>query len=278
MTRAVKRKVNRIDARLTALKTEGRKAFLTYLVAGYPDAEVSLAHMRCLARSGIDIIEVGYPFSDPILDGQTIQAINAKAVSAGESLARTLDLCGIFRADDKTTPLILMGYANPIAVMGYASFARRAAAAGVDGLIVGDMPLREAGPLLTELGAAGLYFIPLSAPTLPEREFAATQPGLGGFLYCIPVVGPTGGPAATDQETKDAVKRSRTATTLPVIVGFGIKSPAAAAAAARYGDGVVVASALLERLEAIRQNQRPAKVLDTLSREIGAYRRAIDQA
>jgi tryptophan synthase alpha chain len=277
MTRTVKQ-ANRIDARLAALKTAGRKAFLTYLVAGYPDAGASLAHMRCLVRSGIDIIEVGYPFSDPILDGHTIQAINRKAVSAGENLARTLDLCRTFRAGDNTTPLILMGYANPIATMGYPSFARRAAAAGIDGLIVCDMPLREAAPLLSELGAAGLCFIPLSAPTLPEREFAATAPGVGGFLYCIPVVGPTGGPSATEQETKNAVQRSRAATTLPVVVGFGIKSPAAAAAAARYSDGVVVASALLQRLQAISQNQRPAKVLDTLSQEIAAYRHAIDQA
>jgi tryptophan synthase alpha chain len=271
-------KSNRIDRRLAAAKRKGRKAFVSYLVAGYPDPETSLAHMRCMVQSGIDMIEVGYPFSDPILDGSTIQTINRKAVTAGESLARTLDLCAAFRADDDTTPLILMGYANPIAVMGYGIFARRAAAAGIDGVIIGDMPLREAEPLLDELAAAGLYFIPLSAPTLPDREFASDRPGVGGFLYCIPVVGPTGGPSASEQETKAAVDRSRAASALPVIVGFGIKSPDAAAAAAIHSDGVVVASALLEQWEAIRLYAKPDKAFGALSSAFAAYRHAIDQA
>ncbi len=271
-------KPNRIDQCLAALDRAGRKAFVSYLVAGYPDPETSLAHMRCMVQSGIDMIEVGYPFSDPILDGSTIQAINRKAVAAGENLARTLDLCAAFRGEDGKTPLILMGYANPIAVMGYRDFARRAAAAGIDGVIIGDMPLREAEPLLGELAAAGIYFIPLSAPALPEREFASVRPGVGGFLYCIPVVGPTGGPSANDKETEAAVERSRAATALPVIVGFGIKSPDAAAAAATHSDGVVVASALLEQWEAIRLYAKADKAFAALSNAFAAYRQAINHA
>ena len=277
MTQGERRR-NRIDVRLAELAAQGKKAFLTYLVGGHPDEDSSLAQMRCLVRSGIDILEVGYPFSDPILDGPIIQSINRKAVSAGASLARTIDLCAAFRAAENRTSLILMGYANPIAVLGYGAFARRAAEAGVDGAIVADMPLREAGPLLAELSAVGLYFIPLAAPTLPAREFAAELRGVGGFLYCIPVVGPTGGPSATDEETARAVARCRSATSLPVIVGFGIKSPAATASAARCGDGVVVASALLERFESVRRNRGLIKALKVLSGEISAYRQAIDTA
>jgi len=267
---------NRLDARFAELRRQGRKAFGAYLVAGYLDTEGSLAHMRCMVDAGVDIIELGYPFSDPILDGPVIQAMNAKAVSAGGSLARTLDICAAYRRDDDLTPLVLMGYANPIAAMGYADFARRAATAGVDSVIVGDMPLREAAPLAAELGAARLYFIPLAAPTLPAREFASGLPGVGGFLYCIPVIGPTGGPSATEQETQKAVERCRAAVSLPIIVGFGVKSPAAAKASARYGDGVVVASVLLERLEAICQSLVLTQALQVLSGEIAAFRRAID--
>lgn len=267
---------NRLDAQLAELKRQGRKAFGAYLVAGYLDKQGSLAHMRCMAGAGVDFIEVGYPFSDPILDGAVIQAMNAKAVSTGGSLSRTLELCVAFRADDDATPLVLMGYANPIATMGYAAFARRAAAAGVDAVIVGDMPLREAAPLAAALGAARLYFIPLAAPTLPAEEFASPLPGVGGFLYCIPVIGPTGGPSASERETRKAVERCRDATSLPIVVGFGIKSPAAAKTTACYGDGVVVASVLLERLDANCQNIGLNEALKTLSTEMAAYRRAID--
>lgn len=269
--------VNRIDTRLSDLKRRGRKAFVTYLVAGYPDAATSLKQMRCLVASGIDMIEVGYPFSDPILDGATIQSLNRRAVAAGGSLSRTLDLCSAFRREDTRTPLILMGYANPLAAMGYAAFSRRAARAGVDGVIVGDMPLREAKPLADELRAVHLHFIPLSAPGLAAQDYAADVPGVGGFLYCIPVSGPTGGPSANNRQTRASVARCRAASSLPVIVGFGVKTPAAAAAAARASNGVVVASALLDRLESIRAGIRKGDALASFGKEIAEYRRAIDQ-
>jgi tryptophan synthase alpha chain len=246
------RTANRIDACLSRLKRGGAKAFVTYLVAGYPDQATSLEQMRCLVASGIDMIEVGFPFSDPILDGATIQALNRRAVSAGGSLSRTLALCAEFRKADKRTPVILMGYSNPLAAMGYPTFAHRAASAGVDGVIVADMPLREAKPLLDGL---------------PAKEFAAEVPGVGGFLYCIPVSGPTGGPSATNRQTRAAVARCRAASALPIIVGFGIKTPAAAAAAARTGNGV---------LEGIRRNGKEGDVFGILAKEIAAYRYAID--
>jgi tryptophan synthase alpha chain len=267
---------NRLDARLAELRRRGRKAFGAYLVAGFLDRNESLAHMRCMAVAGVDFIEVGYPFSDPILDGPVIQRMNAKAVSGGGSLSRTLDLCAAYRCADDVTPIVLMGYANPLAAMGYAGFARRAEAAGVDAIIVGDMPLREAASLAAELGAAGLHFIPLAAPTLPEQEFALRLPGVGGFLYCIPVIGPTGGLSATEAETQKAVERCRAATSLPIIVGFGVKTPAAARTTARCGDGVVVASILLERLEALCRSLGVNQALEVLSGEIAAYRRTID--
>jgi tryptophan synthase alpha chain len=267
---------SRLDARLAELRRRGRKAFGAYLVAGFLDTNWSLAHMRCMAGAGVDFIEVGYPFRDPILDGPVIQEMNARAVSAGGSLSRTLDLCAAFRSADDATPIVLMGYANPLVTMGYADFARRAAAAGVDAIIVGDMPLRESAPLAAELGAAGLYFVPLAAPTLPAQEFAPRLMGVGGFLYCIPVIGPTGGPSATEVETRKAVERCRAATSLPIVVGFGVKTPAAARTTAQHGDGVVVASALLERLEALCRSLGVSQALEVLSGEIAAYRRTID--
>ena len=200
---------NRIDARLAELRRQQRKAFATYLVADYLDADGTLAHMRLLARGGVDVIEVGYPFSDPILDGAVIQAMNRKAVAAGGTLARTIDLCAAFRADDHSTPLILMGYANPIATMGYGEFARRAAAAGVDGVIIGDMPLREAAPLAAELSATGLRFIPLAAPTLPAQEFVSGAPRRGRvpLLYS----GHRADRRAVRDRTRDEDRRSNAA-------------------------------------------------------------------
>ena len=268
---------NRIDARLAECRRRGRKAFVTYLVAGYPDAEASLDQMHCLVASGIDMIEVGYPFSDPILDGPTIQSLNRRAVAAGGNLARTLELCAAFRLADQRTPLILMGYANPLVAMGYPAFARKASTAGVDGVIVGDMPLREARPLANALRSVGMHFIPLSAPGLAPEDFATAMPGVGGFLYCIPVAGPTGGPSANARETRNAVARARAATALPIVVGFGVKTPAAAAAAARTGNGVVVASALLDRLEKMRADPKGGDALAAFGKEIAAYRNAIDR-
>lgn len=265
----------RIDALFGRLKAADRKAFVTFLVACDPDFDESLATMHAVVAAGIDLIELGYPFSDPILDGATIQRSNRRGLAAGGSLARALDLVAAFRQQDGTTPVILMGYSNPIVVMGETEFARRAAEAGVDGLIAADMPLREADVLLEALARHGLAMIPLSAPTLEVADFIE-RPGVGGFHYCIPLVGPTGGPSATIEETRAAVGRCRAVTALPVLVGFGIKTPEAAAATAATCDGAVVASALIEGVVSDPANTSRNTRIAAFGRDIRRFRAAID--
>ena len=266
------KRIDALFARLTATK---RKALVTFLVGCDPDFAESLATMHAFVESGIDLIELGYPFSDPILDGATIQRANRRGLDSGGHLARTLELVAAFRQTDQTTPIILMGYSNPILAMGYAEFTRRAAEAGVDGVIAADMPLREAGEFLDHLAAAGMVMIPLAAPTLDEADFAL-RPGVGGFLYCIPVVGPTGGPSASLDATRQAVERCRKATTLPILVGFGIKTPEAAADTASVADGSVVASALIDIVRNLPPESGSSERIRTYRESITAFRSAID--
>ena len=272
----VTRAQNRIDRMFARLKAERRSAFATYTVACDPSFEDSLERLRLLAGNGIDLLEIGHPFSDPILDGATIQTANRRALDAGGSLPRTLDLCAAFRTGDDTTPIVLMGYANPILAMGYEAFAARASAAGVDGLIVADMPLREAEPLLKVLGRHGLVMIPLAAPSLPAEDFVSGRKGVGGFLYCIPVVGPTGGPSASIEAIGEAVARCRAVSRLPVMVGFGVKTPEMAAAVAGVADGVIVATALIDRFEAMRGSEDGEAFGRSAARLVSDYRAAID--
>lgn len=264
---------NRIDVMFDRLKAEGRKALVTFAVADDPDREESLAALHAFVASGIDLIELGYPFSDPILDGATIQRANRRALEGGGNLAAALDLVAAFRQTDTTTPIILMGYSNPLVAMGYEAFASRAAAAGVDGIIAADMPLREADDLLAQLDKNGLVMVALSAPTLDAADFSA-RPGVGGFLYCIPVVGSTGGPSASIETISGAVERLRPLTKLPVLVGFGIKTPQAAAQTAAVADGAIVASALIEEVHS--KNPDRTSRLAAYARLIGDYRQALD--
>ncbi|MDT0682407.1 tryptophan synthase subunit alpha [Roseicyclus sp. F158] len=257
------------------LSRTSRKAFVTYTVACDPDFDASLARMHAFVASGIDMIEIGHPFSDPILDGLAIQAANRRALAAGGNLERTFALCAAFRETDSETPLVLMGYANPIAAMGYQSFAAGAAEAGIDALIAGDFPLREAKPLLDALAEHGLKMILMAAPTLDEADFTSDHPAVGGFLYCIPVVGPTGGPSASTEAIADSVERCRAASPLPVMVGFGIKTPDKAAAVGQIADGVIVASAMIESFAAYLENGKEG-FLDFVGNEVQAYRQAID--
>jgi tryptophan synthase alpha chain len=267
---------NRIDQMFHRLKSEGRHAFATFTLSCDPSFDESLERMRLLVRNGIDLLEIGHPFSDPILDGATIQTANRRALAAGGSLSRTLELCAAFRADDDVTPIVLMGYANPIVTMGYEAFATRAAAAGIDGLIAADLPLREATPLLEAFVREGLFFIPLAAPTVATEDFTSRHAGVGGFLYCIPVVGPTGGPSASMEAISEAVARCRLVSGLPVMVGFGVKTPQMAASVAEIADGVVVASVLIEAFEGMR-TELGRKALETSAgRLIQEYRRAVD--
>lgn len=267
---------NRIGEMFGRLRSKGRRAFATFTLSCDPSFDESLARMRLLVRNGIDLLEIGHPFSDPILDGATIQTANRRALAAGGNLARTLELCAAFRADDDVTPIVLMGYANPIVTMGYDTFAARAAAAGIDGLIAADLPLREAKPLLDAFVREGLLFIPLAAPTVATEDFTSGHAGVGGFLYCIPVVGPTGGPSASMEAISEAVGRCRLVSGLPVMVGFGVKTPQMAASVAEIADGVVVASVLIEAFEGMRTALGRKAFETSAGRLVLDYRLAVD--
>ena len=278
MAKRIPKPINRIDTMFERLREENRKAFVTFTVASDPSFEESLERLNIFVASGIDLIEIGHPFSDPILDGATIQKANSRALAAGGNLRRTLDLCRAFRKTDDRTPLVLMGYSNPLVTMGYERFAEAAAAAGIDGLIAADFPLREADDLIRALAKHGLYMIPLAAPTLEALDFAVEKPGIGGFLYCIPVIGPTGGPSASKEVIAEAVQRCRRQSSLPIMVGFGVKTPQLAADVAKVADGVIVATALIDQfLEIKRELQSGSGDFNCRAAvKIKSYRDAID--
>jgi len=257
--------VARIDARFAALARENRAAFVAYIMAGDPDAETSLAILEGLPAAGADIIELGIPFSDPMADGPSIQRAAIQALKAGMTPRGVLDLARRFRERDAATPIILMGYLNPLLTHGLAAFARDAAAAGVDGLIVVDCPPEEADPLTDALEAEDLALIRLAAPTTDDARLAVVVRRTSGFVYYVSVAGVTGAKEADAEAVAPAVARVRAASGLPVAVGFGIRTPARAAEVARVADGAVVGSALVDQIaEAIAQNRDPVpKVLDT---------------
>jgi tryptophan synthase alpha chain len=257
--------VARLDARFAELKHEGRAGFVAYVMAGDPDAEASLAVLKGLPAAGADIIELGFPFSDPMADGPAIQRAALRALSAGITLAGTLTLARRFRETDEATPLVLMGYMNPLLAYGLSAFAKDAAAAGADGVIVVDCPPEEAEPVLAAFDPAGLALIRLATPTTDDVRLPTVVKRTSGFVYYVSVAGVTGVKAADAETVAPAVARVRAASGLPVAVGFGIRSPAQAAAVARVADAAVVGSALVEAgAEAVAQNRDPvAKVLET---------------
>jgi tryptophan synthase alpha chain len=240
--------VSRIAARFAKLREEGRAGLVAYLTAGDPDPETAAALFRGLPEAGADLIEIGMPFSDPMADGPLIQAAGQRALKAGQTLRKTLALVRDLRRDDGETPLVLMGYYNPIYRHGAEAFARDAAAAGVDGVIVVDLPPEEDAELTLPARAAGLDFVRLATPTSDDRRLPKILEGAGGFLYYVAIAGITGTRAADTQAVAQAVGRLRRFTRLPVAVGFGIKNPVQAAAVARAADAAVVGSALVARL------------------------------
>jgi tryptophan synthase alpha chain len=260
--------VGRIDDRFAALRREGRAAFVAYVMAGDPDAETSLAILKGLPAAGADLIELGMPFSDPMADGPPIQRAALRALSRGMTVDGVLELAARFRGADAATPMVLMGYLNPIRNCGYLAFAATAAAAGVDGLIVVDCPPEEAGPLADALENQDLALIRLATPTTDAARLAVVARRTRGFLYYVSVAGVTGAAPADAQVIAPAVARARAACGLPVAVGFGIRDPQRAAAVARVADAVVVGSALVDCIgEAIAQNRDPvSKLLDTAAR------------
>jgi tryptophan synthase alpha chain len=246
----------RIDARFAALKAEGRAAFVAYVMAGDPDAATAAKILEGLPAAGADLIELGFPFSDPMAEGPPIQRAAQRALKNGMTLQGTLDLARGFRAGDATTPLILMGYMNLIVTRGIEAFARDAADAGVDGVIVVDCPPEEAGPLADALDAASVSLIRLATPTSDDARLKTIVRRTSGFVYYVSVAGVTGVKEADAVEVAPQVARVRAASGLPVAVGFGIKTPERAAAIARVADAAVVGSALVDEIaEAVEMNE-----------------------
>lgn len=239
---------NRIDARFAALKAEDRAGLVTFFTAGDPDYDTSLALLKALPAAGADIIELGVPFTDPMADGPAIQLAAQRALKAGMKVGRVLDLVRAFRRDDAATPIILMGYYNPIYAYGVERFVTEAAAAGVDGLIVVDLPPEEAEELTGPMRANGMAFIALTAPTTDDARLPVVLAQAAGFVYYVSITGITGTASASEDAVAQAVARLRGATTLPLAVGFGIRTPDQAAAIARHADAAVVGSALVQRL------------------------------
>ncbi|MBP6546664.1 MAG: tryptophan synthase subunit alpha [Phenylobacterium sp.] len=240
----------RIDARFAALKAENRAAFVAYIMAGDPDYDRGLEILKGLPAAGADLIEVGFPFSDPMAEGPPIQRAALRALDSGMTLSKTLAMIAEFRKGDQTTPIILMGYANPLINRGFQTFAQDAAAAGADGLIVVDIPPEEADPLADALDAENLSLLLLSTPTSDDARLKVIARRTSGFAYYVSVAGVTGVKEADAAAVAPHVARVRAAGGLPVCVGFGIKTPERAEAVARVADGVVVGSALVEEIAA----------------------------
>jgi tryptophan synthase alpha chain len=254
---------DRLAARFATCRAEGRAALVTFVTAGDPDANGSAQVLRALVAGGADVLELGMPFTDPMADGPAIQAGNIRSLGAGMTLRETLALVRGFRAEDSATPIVLMGYMNPVHAYGIDRFAADAASAGVDGLIVVDVPPEEADELLGAFRAHGLHLIRLATPTTDAARLPRVLEGASGFLYYVAVAGVTGTASAEDASIAEAVARLKAATDLPVAVGFGIRTPAQAAAVARAADGVVVGSAIVAMIgeaAAARANDLPERI------------------
>ena len=236
----------RIDTRFAKLGAEGRAALVTFVMAGDPDPGTSLAIIKALPAAGADLIEIGMPFTDPMADGPAVQAAGLRALAAGETLAGTLKLVREFRADDQSTPIILMGYYNPIYIYGVDRFLVDAKSAGIDGLIVVDLPPEEDDELCKPALAAGLNFIRLATPTTDDARLPKVLTNTSGFVYYVSIAGITGAATPDFGKVATAVARIKSHTNLPVAVGFGVKTAADAAAIAAGADGVVVGSTLVD--------------------------------
>ncbi|MEH6719227.1 MAG: tryptophan synthase subunit alpha [Aurantimonas endophytica] len=240
----------RIEDRFRSLAEEGRPALVTFVMAGDPDHETALSIVRALPAAGADIIELGMPFSDPMADGKAIQKAGLRALQAGESLRKTLALVRAFRETDTTTPIILMGYFNPIYIYGVEPFVEAALEAGVDGLIVVDLPPEMDDELCLPALSKGLNFIRLATPTTDDKRLPAVLKNTSGFVYYVSITGITGAAAPDAGKVSAAVERIKRHTDLPVCVGFGVRSADQAREIGRAADGVVVGSAIVDVIEA----------------------------
>jgi len=240
--------VSRLKDKFAALKKEGRAAFVPFITAGDPDMETSFAILESLPAAGADVIELGLPFTDPMADGPAVQASSVRALKAGASTAKVLKMVEKFRKKDKSTPIVLMGYYNPVHAYGTAKFVKDVAQAGVDGLIVVDLPMEEDEVLRVPAKAQGVDLIRFVTPTTDDARLKRIVADASGYLYYVSVAGVTGTKAVPEEEVRAALTRIRAATNLPCAVGFGIRSPEQAAGIARIADGVVVGSAIVGRV------------------------------
>jgi tryptophan synthase alpha chain len=240
--------MTRIDAKFAELHTAGKKAFVAYVMAGDPNYNTSLEIVRGLPAAGVDIIELGIPFTDPMADGPTIQLAGQRALEAGQTLEKTLQIAREFRKTDVATPIVLMGYYNPIYSRGVDRFLKDAVAAGIDGLIIVDLPPEEDSELCIPAQAAGINFIRLATPTTDDTRLPKVLQNTSGFVYYVSITGITGAAAAQAVDVAPEVARIKSKTDLPVIVGFGVRTPDTAQEIAAVADGTVVGSAIVERI------------------------------
>ena len=250
--------MTRIDKKFAALRAENKKAFVAYVMAGDPDYDTSLEIVKGLPGAGVDIIELGMPFTDPMADGPTIQLAGQRALAAGQTLQKTLDMAAEFRKGDDTTPIVMMGYYNPIYSRGVDRFLSDAKAAGIDGLIVVDLPPEEDEELCIPAQKAGLNFIRLATPTTDDKRLPKVLTNTSGFVYYVSITGITGAAAAEAADVGPEVARIKAQTDLPVIVGFGIRTPETSQAIASVADGAVVGSAIVGM---IGDGKKPTEVL-----------------
>jgi len=262
--------MTRIDAKFAELSAAGKKAFVAYVMAGDPDFDTSLEIVKGLPSAGVDVIELGLPFTDPMADGPTIQLAGQRALDGGMSLQKTLDLAAEFRKTDDTTPIVLMGYYNPIYSRGVDKFLIDAKAAGIDGLIVVDLPPEEDGELCIPAQKAGLNFIRLATPTTDDARLPRVLQNTSGFVYYVSITGITGAAEAEAGDVGPEVARIKAATDLPVIVGFGINTPDRAQTIASISDGAVVGSAIVSQIGAGKPVAEVLAFVKTLSD--GAHR------
>jgi len=255
--------MSRLQTRFAELKQQNRAALVTFVTAGDPNYDASLAILKGLPAAGADLIELGMPFTDPMADGPAIQLANIRALAAKQNLAKTLQMVREFREGDSSTPLVLMGYFNPIHHYGVPRFIAEAKESGVDGLIVVDLPPEHNPDLCDPAQAAGLDFIRLTTPTTDDARLPKVLNGSSGFVYYVSVAGVTGAGSATLEHVQEAVTRLRRHTELPLCIGFGIRTPEHAATIARLADGVVVGSALVDQ---IANAQSPAQAVDGVLR------------
>lgn len=271
---------DRLSTRFAACAAEGRAALVTFVTAGDPDLATSAEVLRALVAAGADVVELGMPFTDPMADGASIQLGNLRSLGAGMKMRDLLAMVAEFRKQDDATPIILMGYFNPILAYGCARFAADSKAAGLDGTIVVDLPPEEAAELVPDLSAHGLHLIRLATPTTDAARLPRVLDGASGFLYYVAVAGVTGANAATAADVAAAVARLKRSTDLPIAVGFGVRTPEQAAEIAVHADAVVVGSAIVDTIgkaAAERANDIPARVAALVSGLATAVRTARKQ-